>query len=81
MKMSEEELRKVNEVVVRLNTGFLSLEEYTPIMVFPDKDDEKKVEKGLAILKNKINAIREAETEKELKKHIRVKRILKGSEK
>lgn len=81
MKLTEEELNKVSQVVVRLNNGYLSLEEYAPIMIFANDNDEKKVQKGLSILKNKIDAIRESEDHKELKKHVKVKKILKGDAK
>ncbi len=53
MKLSERDQQKLSDVIVRINNGFITLKEYTPIMVFQNEGDEDKVKKGLDILEKR----------------------------
>ena len=80
MKLSERDQQKLSDVIVRINNGFITLKEYTPIMVFQNEGDEDKVKKGLDILEKKLQQIRYVDGYKELKKVIKIKKIVKEDE-
>ena len=73
MKLTDNDIKNISDIVVKLNNGYNTLKEYTPIMVFQNEGDREKVEKGLDILEKKLLQIRNADGYKEMKKVIKIK--------
>ncbi|WP_304576628.1 hypothetical protein [Romboutsia ilealis] len=80
MKLTDNDIKNISDIVVKLNNGYNTLKEYTPIMVFQNEGDREKVEKGLDILEKKLLQIRNADGYKEMKKVIKIKKIVKEDE-
>lgn len=76
MKFSNRDMQKITDIVTKLYTGAETLNEYVPLMSIENKDDILKIEKGLAVLNAKLDEIKNCESNKELKKVIRIKKII-----
>lgn len=77
MKISENECKEISRIISKLDVATGSLNEYTPLMIFESEEDRKKVEKGISILKSKMQGIDEAECYDDMKKFLKIKKILK----
>ena len=80
MKISNSDMEKIYDVVKRLHNGVTTLNDYTPIMVFQNDGDTEKVKKGLSILNKKLDEIVKCKNNKELKKVIKIKKIIMEDE-
>lgn len=76
MKISNYDMQKITDIVTKLYTGTETLNEYVPLMLIENKDDMMKIEKGLAVLNAKLDEIKKCESNKELKKVLRIKKII-----
>lgn len=80
MKISNRDMQKITDIVTKLYKSAETLNEYVPLMSIENKDDIIKIEKGLAILNAKLNDIKKCESNKELKKVIKIKKIIKSED-
>lgn len=76
MKISNRDMQKITDVVTKLYTGAETLNEYVPLMMIENKNDIMKIKKGLAVLNAKLDDIKKCESNKELKKVIKIKKII-----
>lgn len=80
MKLTDNGIKNISDVIFKLNNGFDTLKEYAPIMIFQNNGDTEKVKKGLDVLEKKLIQIRNANGYKEMKKVIKIKKIVKEDE-
>lgn len=77
MEFTEKDCKEIYDVINTINNGCESFLEYVPLMIFESEDDQAIVEKGLNILKSKVDGINRADHYGELKKYLKVKKIVK----
>ena len=80
MKISKNDMDRIYDIVTKLNNGVGTLKEYTPLMMFQNEGDAEKVKAGLDILTKKVDGIRNCKSNKELKKFIKIKKIITEEE-